>query len=50
MREKDREYIEKYLSKDKVSEGIKLLEKGISPQYIVGNVNFYGNNELPIIF
>ncbi len=36
-------YLEKYLDKDKLEEGKKLLEKGISPQYIVGNVNFYGN-------
>ena len=35
--------LEKYLDKDKLEEGKKLLEKGISPQYIVGNVNFYGN-------
>lgn len=40
---KNREYLEKYLSDDKLDEGIELLNKGISPQYIVGNVNFYGN-------
>ncbi len=36
-------YLEKYLSPDKLKEGIKQLEKGIPVQYIVGNVNFYGN-------
>lgn len=35
-------YLEKYLSKDKLDSGIKLLEKGIPVQYIVGNVDFYG--------
>lgn len=39
----DLEYIKKYLPSDKLEEGISLLEKGISPQYIVGNVDFYGN-------
>ena len=43
MREKDLEYIKKYLPSDQVEEGISLLEKGVSPQYIVGNVDFYGN-------
>ena len=43
MREKDLEYIKKYLPSDKVDEGIQLLKEGISPQYIVGNVDFYGN-------
>lgn len=36
------EYLKKYLSVDKLEEGIDLLNKGISPQYIVGNVDFYG--------
>ena len=40
---KNREYLEKYLSNDKLDEGMELLNKGISPQYIVGNVDFYGN-------
>lgn len=40
---KNREYLEKYLSNDKLDEGMELLDKGISPQYIVGNVDFYGN-------
>ena len=43
MRDSDLKYLKKYLPKDKLDEGIKLLEKGISPQYIVGNVEFYGN-------
>lgn len=43
MREKDLEYIKKYLPSDQIEEGISLLEKGVSPQYIVGNVEFYGN-------
>ncbi len=42
-REKDLAYVKKYLPKDQVEWGIDLLEKGISPQYIVGNVDFYGN-------
>lgn len=37
-------YLEKYLPKDKLEEGIKLLESGKPVQYIVGNVDFYGNN------
>ena len=37
------DYLEKYLDKDKLEEGKLLLDKGISPQYIVGNVDFYGN-------
>ena len=40
---KNREYLEKYLSNDRLDEGMELLDKGISPQYIVGNVDFYGN-------
>ena len=36
-------YIEKYLPKSRWHEGKKLLSEGISPQYIVGNVDFYGN-------
>lgn len=37
------EYIRKYLPKDKWEEGEKLLNSGVSPQYIVGNVDFYRN-------
>ena len=39
----NKDYLEKYLPKDKLEYGYELLDKGISPQYIVGNVNFYGN-------
>ena len=42
MRDYDLLYLEKYLSKEKLQQGKKLLEKGIAPQYIVGNVEFYG--------
>ena len=43
MREKDLEYIKKYLPEIEWKKGEELLSLGISPQYIVGNVNFYGN-------
>ena len=42
-------YLDKYLnehpdiSSDKINEYIKKIEKGIPIQYIVGDVNFYGN-------
>ena len=39
----DIEYLKKYLNSDKLEEGIKKLEQGIPVQYIVGNVEFYGN-------
>lgn len=39
----DIEYLKKYLDKDKLDEGISLLKQGIPVQYIVGDVNFYGN-------
>lgn len=38
----DIEYLKKYLPNDKLSDGLKRLEKGEPVQYIVGNVNFYG--------
>ena len=37
------EYLKKYLPSDKLDDGIKLLESDIPVQYIVGNVDFYGN-------
>ena len=40
---RDIEYLKKYLPNDRYLEGIKLLEEGKPVQYIVGNVNFYGN-------
>ena len=43
MRDSDLVYLKKYLDSDKLEDGIELLKKGISPQYIVGNVSFYGN-------
>ena len=39
----EEEYLKKYLAKDKLEEGLKQLKKGIPVQYIIGNVNFYGN-------
>ena len=39
----DIEYLEKYLDKSKLDEGLKKLEKGYPVQYIVGNVDFFGN-------
>lgn len=36
------EYLQKYLEKDKLEEGLQQLKQGIPVQYIVGNVNFYG--------
>ncbi len=36
-------YLKKYLPKDKLEKGMEQLERGVSPQYIVGNVDFYGN-------
>lgn len=38
----DIQYLEKYLPKDKLTEGIDRLNKGEPVQYIVGNVDFYG--------
>lgn len=43
VNDKDLEYLKKYLPSDKYEKGIKLLEQGTPVQYIVGNVNFYGN-------
>ena len=41
--EKEIEYLKKHLDEEKLEEGINLLKSGIPPQYIIGNVNFYGN-------
>ncbi len=38
----DREYLEKYLPKEKLEKGLFLLKKGLPVQYIVGDVDFYG--------
>lgn len=43
VNDKDREYLKKYLPSDRYEDGIKLLEKGVPVQYIIGNVDFYGN-------
>lgn len=40
---KEEEYLKKYLKDDKLEEGLKLLKQGIPVQYIIGNVDFYGN-------
>ena len=40
----NKEYLEKYLPKNKLKKGLKKLEKGLPTQYIVGNVSFYGYN------
>lgn len=40
---KEEEYLKKYLDKDKLEEGLEQLKQGIPVQYIVGNVNFFGN-------
>lgn len=37
------EYLKKYLKDKDIDTAIKELESGIPVQYIVGNVNFYGN-------
>lgn len=39
---KEKEYLKKYLPKERLEEGLKRLEQGEAVQYIVGNVNFYG--------
>ena len=39
----DINYLEKYLPENKLKEGIERLQNGEPVQYIVGNVNFYGN-------
>lgn len=39
----DIEYLKKYLPKDKLEEGLKRLESLEPVQYIVGNVDFFGN-------
>lgn len=43
VNDNDIEYLKKYLPSDKYDRGIKLLEQGIPVQYIVGNVDFFGN-------
>lgn len=43
MLKKDIQYLKKYLPHDKLEQALKQLEKGVPVQYIVGNVNFFGN-------
>ena len=43
MEKKDIQYIKRYLPEKKWDSGIEKLKKGIPLQYIVGNVDFYGN-------
>ena len=43
VRKEDIDYLNKYLPSDRLEEGIRQLEEGIPVQYIVGNVDFYGN-------
>ncbi|MEG0826330.1 MAG: peptide chain release factor N(5)-glutamine methyltransferase [Bacilli bacterium] len=38
----DIEYLNKYLTKETLAEGLKRLSNGEPVQYIVGNINFYG--------
>lgn len=37
------EYLKKYLKGKELEDGIKKMESGIPVQYVVGNVDFYGN-------
>ena len=39
----DIEYLKKYLSKEQLDNGLQRLQNGEPVQYIVGNVDFYGN-------
>ena len=41
---KEKEYLKKYLPKDKLEKGLKKLNQGIPVQYIIGNVDFYDVN------
>ena len=43
VRKEDIDYLKKYLPNDRLDAGIKMLEEGKPVQYIVGNVDFYGN-------
>ena len=43
MLEKEINYLKKYLPSDSLDEGIRRLNNGEPVQYIVGNVDFYGN-------
>lgn len=43
MKNKDWEYLKKYVKNKDINIAIKELESGMPVQYIVGDVNFYGN-------
>lgn len=43
VKKEDTNYLKKYMSDDRLEEGLKRLEDGEPVQYIVGNVDFYGN-------
>lgn len=43
LREEDIIYLKKYLQEERYEDGIRLLKEGKPVQYIVGNVDFYGN-------
>jgi len=38
----NKDYLVKYLSHDRLEEGLIRLKKGEAPQYIIGDVDFYG--------
>lgn len=40
---KDIEYLNKYLDEEKLELGLKKMKDGVPVQYIVGNVDFFGN-------
>ena len=42
----DIEYLKKYLNENELEEGLKKLKTGYPAQYIIGDVNFYGNKIL----
>ena len=43
VRDSDIDYLKRYLPKEKLNDGIERLKNGEAPQYIVGDVDFYGN-------